>query len=50
MYPANRDNSPAADMQRFTVLCQELLNVFKNETSQSKKPRLLLTAALGAGR
>ena len=49
-YPANRGNSPPGDKQRFTVLCQELLDAFKKEALQSKKPRLLLTAAVAAGR
>ena len=49
-YPANRGNSPPGDKQRFTILCQELLDAFKKEALESKKPRLLLTAAVAAGR
>ena len=49
-YPANRGNSPPGDKQRFTILCQELLDAFKNEAFESMKPRLLLTAAVAAGR
>ena len=49
-YPANRGNSPPRDKQRFTVLCLELLDAFKKEALESKKPRLLLTAAVAAGR
>ena len=49
-YPANRGNSPPRDKQRFTVLCQELLDAFKKEALESRKPRLLLTAAVAAGR
>ena len=49
-YPANRGNSPPGDEQLFTVLCQELLDAFKKETLKSNKPRLLLTAAVAAGK
>ena len=49
-YPANRGNSPPGDKQRFTVLCHELLDAFKKEASVTNKPRLLLTAAVAAGR
>ena len=46
-YPANRGNSPADDKGRFTVLCQDLL---AKEGTDTGKPRLLLTAAVAAGR
>ena len=49
-FPASRGNSPPGDKQRFTVLCQELLDAFKSEALESNKPRLLLTAAVAAGR
>lgn len=49
-YPGNRGNSPPEDKQRFTVLCHELLTVFKKESVQTGNPRLLLTAAVAAGR
>ena len=48
-YPGNRGNSPSADKQRFTVLCQELLDAFNKEALESKNARLLLTAAVAAG-
>ena len=49
-YPGNRGNSPPEDKQRFTILCQELLTAFKKESAMSGKPRLLLTAAVAAGK
>lgn len=48
-YPANRGNSPPEDKQRFTVLCQELLDAFKSEAFLNGNPRLMLTAAVAAG-
>lgn len=49
-YPANRGNSPAKDRERFTILCQEILDAFKKEAAKSGKKRLLLTAAVSAGK
>ena len=49
-YPASRGNSPPQDKQLFTVLCQELLDAFKRDAEESWKPRLLLTAAVAAGK
>lgn len=47
-YPAHRGNSPPEDKQRFTVLCQELLDAFKRHSAAHNTPRLLLTAAVAA--
>lgn len=49
-YPANRGNSPPDDKLRFTDLCKELLTAFKKESAASGKTRLLLTAAVAAGK
>ena len=48
-YPGVRGGSPPGDKQKFTILCQELLDAFKAEAAQTGKPRLLLTAAVAAG-
>uniref|UniRef100_A0A8C7X4D5 chitinase n=1 Tax=Oryzias sinensis TaxID=183150 RepID=A0A8C7X4D5_9TELE len=52
--PANRETFiqssirffPHEDKRRFTLLCQELLAAFEKEAAETKKPRLLLTAAV----
>ena len=49
-YPATRGGSPPGDKQRFTVLCQELMNAFVAEAASTERPRLLLTAAVSAGK
>ncbi|XP_032235662.2 chitotriosidase-1 [Nematostella vectensis] len=49
-YPGNRVGSDPGDKQRFTILCQELLDAFKLEAAQTNRPRLLLTAAVAAGK
>ncbi|KAH9514443.1 hypothetical protein Btru_025272 [Bulinus truncatus] len=48
-YPVLRGGSPA-DKKTFTYLVQELMAAFTVEAKKSGKPRLLLTAALAAGK
>merc|ERR1712168_1775301 len=49
-YPGTRGGSPPGDKQKFTILCQELLNAFIAEGKASGRTRLLLTAAVSAGK
>jgi len=51
-YPAFRPSGEKypGDKQKFTQLCKELIEAFDKDAAKLQKPRLLLTAAVGAGK
>uniref|UniRef100_A0A8C5LT07 chitinase n=1 Tax=Leptobrachium leishanense TaxID=445787 RepID=A0A8C5LT07_9ANUR len=50
-YPGDSDRgSPPQTQQQFSVLLQEMHDAFVQEASQSNKPRLLISAAVSAGK
>jgi len=51
-YPGSRDSGKnyPGDKQKFTQLCKELMAAFERDAAERQQPRLMLTAAVAAGK
>lgn len=48
-YPAKRGGVPE-DKERFTLFCKELMEAFEQDAADTGNSRLILTAAVSAGK